>query len=163
MSANVFIFPEVDTMNNSNDPQWKEKFTTFCNDMLKQLADNHTESYGELLALQQELHTIYLDTTTKHLKQWAQKYGSDTPDESNLLDKIEADSVVVEIIDSSTGKVFRRSLPIKYLETANGLLLAGETMEGTPSQIAFLSETAITKINDLLGKGPDAPRCGDKS
>ena len=150
-------------MNDSNNPQWKEKFTTFYNDMLKQLADHHRESYGELLTLQQELHTIYLDITAKHLEQWSQKYGSDTPAESNLLDKIEADSVVVEIIDNNTGRVFRRSLPIKYLETDNGLLLTGETMEGNPSQIVFLSETAITKVNDLLGKGPDIPRCGDKS
>ncbi|EIW20258.1 hypothetical protein SAMN04515679_1283 [Pelosinus fermentans] len=160
----MYLFSlEVDTVNNSNDSQWKEKFTTFCNDMLKQLADHHRESYGELLTLQQELHTIYLDTTAKHLEQWSQKYGSDTPDESNLLDKIEADSVVVEIIDNNTGRVFRRSLPINYLETDNGLLLTGETMEGNPSQIVFLSETAITKVNDLLGKGPDIPRCGDTS
>jgi hypothetical protein len=77
------------------------------------------------------------------------------------LNKIEAESVVIEVIDQDTGKVFRRTLPIKYLENSNGLILSGETLEGNPSQIAFLSETAFNKINDLRGKGPDSPRCKD--
>lgn len=79
--------------------------------------------------------------------------------ETDFLDKIEADTVIVEVIDNTTGKIFRRTLPIKYLETDNGIQLFGETIEGTPSQIAFYSDTAMTKMSDLLGLGPDAPRC----
>jgi len=79
--------------------------------------------------------------------------------ETDFLDKIEADTVIVEVIDNTTGKIFRRTLPIKYLETDNGIQLFGETIEGTPSQIAFYSDTAMTKMSDLLGMGPDAPRC----
>ena len=72
---------------------------------------------------------------------------------------IEADSVVVEIVDKSTGQTNRRNLPAKYCETENGIVLTGETLDGTPSQIAFLSESALVKIKELFGKGPDVPRC----
>lgn len=80
-------------------------------------------------------------------------------EETDFLDKIEADTVVVEVIDNNTGKIFRRNLPIKYVETDNGIRLSGETIDGNPSQIAFYSDSAMTKINELLGNGPDAPRC----
>lgn len=83
-------------------------------------------------------------------------------EESDFLDKIEADTIIVEVIDNKTGKTFRRNLPIKYIETDNGIRLFGETIEGTPSQIVFYSDTALTKINDLLGMGPDTPRCDHK-
>ncbi len=80
-------------------------------------------------------------------------------EETDFLDKIEADTVIVEVIDNHTGKRFRRSLPIKYIETDNGIRLSGETIDGTLTQIVFYSETAMTKINELLGNGPDKPRC----
>lgn len=79
--------------------------------------------------------------------------------QSNSIDKIEADSVIVEVIDKHTGEMYRRTLPVIYLETDNGIILSGETMDGSPSQLNFLSEAALTKINELLGKGPDSPRC----
>lgn len=79
--------------------------------------------------------------------------------QSDSIDKIEADSIIVEVIDKHTGEMFRRTLPVIYLETDNGIILSGETMDGSPSQISFLSEAALTKIHDLLGKGPDSPRC----
>ncbi|HWR41712.1 hypothetical protein [Sporomusa sp.] len=82
--------------------------------------------------------------------------------ETDFLDKIEADSIIVEVIDKNTGKMFRRNLPVNYLETDNGIVLSGETIDGSPSQINFLSEAALAKINELLGKGPDSPRCSDK-
>lgn len=81
-------------------------------------------------------------------------------EETNLMDKIEADWIIVEVIDKNTGKMFRRNLPVRYLETANGVALSGETIAGNPSQINLLSEVALKKINDLLGKGPDSARCG---
>ncbi|MBP2628068.1 MAG: hypothetical protein H6Q68_2779 [Firmicutes bacterium] len=83
-------------------------------------------------------------------------------EETDFLDKIEADTVIVEVIDNKTGKAFRRNLPIKYVETDNGIQLFGETIDGNPSQIAFYSDTAMTKISELLGNGPDAPRCNHK-
>jgi len=84
---------------------------------------------------------------------------NNTLEESAILDKIEADTVIVEVIDNHTGKIFRRKLPIQYIETDNGIRLFGETIDGTPSQIAFYSDTAITKITDLLGMGSNVPRC----
>lgn len=79
--------------------------------------------------------------------------------ENKLIDKIEADWIVVEVVDKNTGQLFRRTLPVNYLETANGIVLTGETIDGQPAYINFLSEDALAKINDMLGKGPDRPRC----
>lgn len=80
-------------------------------------------------------------------------------EESSGLDKIEADWVVVEVTDKATGEMFRRTLPIHYLETDNGVVLSGENLDGTVSKINFLSQSALAKLNDLFGKGPDSPRC----
>lgn len=78
------------------------------------------------------------------------------------IEKIEADCIVAEVIDKATGKSFRRTLPVKYLETDNGVILSGETVDGHPSEIAFYSEAALAKIHDLTGKGPDFPRCAEE-
>lgn len=83
-------------------------------------------------------------------------------EDNSLLDKVEADWIEIEVIDKNTGRLFRRHLPVGYLETDNGIVLSGETMDGNPVQINFLSEAAFAKINDLLGKGPDQARCGAK-
>ncbi|MBP1765094.1 MAG: hypothetical protein H6Q65_2152 [Firmicutes bacterium] len=78
-----------------------------------------------------------------------------------LLEQIEADSVTIEVIDKNTGKKFQRSLPIQYFENCNGIIISGETLDGKLSQIHFLSETALCRINELVGKGADRPRCND--
>ena len=83
-------------------------------------------------------------------------------EETNFMDKIEADWITIEVIDKVTGKMFRRNFPVRYLETDNGVVLFGETLDGKPSQINFLSESALAKINDLLGNGPDHSRCDSK-
>lgn len=146
-------------MNKNLPPELKQKMTVFCNEILETMAENHGTSYKELLSLWQELHTIYLATTGENLEQWAEKYDVQSLEERNSPDKIEADSVVIEIIDNTTKKIFRRNLPLQYVETDNGIRLSGETIDGNATQIAFFSDTAITKINDLLGMGPDTPRC----
>ncbi|MBS3976690.1 MAG: hypothetical protein KGZ75_08230 [Syntrophomonadaceae bacterium] len=79
--------------------------------------------------------------------------------EDHLTDRIEADSIVVEVTDKYTGKTFRRTLPVKYLETDNGLILYGETTEGRPTHISFLSNAAVCRMKDILGKGRDTHRC----
>ncbi|MBP2637626.1 MAG: hypothetical protein H6Q72_3533 [Firmicutes bacterium] len=84
-------------------------------------------------------------------------------EEQDCPNIIEADGVVLEVIDKNTGKTFRRSLPLAYLETGNGVVLSGENLDGKPAQISFLSDVALTKINDLIGKGPDHDRCGSKT
>lgn len=80
-------------------------------------------------------------------------------EETDVLEIIEADWVIVEVTDKSTGKKFRRNLPVRYLETDNGVTLFGETLDGKLSEISFLSDAALAKINDLVGKGPDHSHC----
>ncbi|MBP2663300.1 MAG: hypothetical protein H6Q71_1248 [Firmicutes bacterium] len=83
-------------------------------------------------------------------------------EKNDFLDKIEADWVTIEVTDKISGKLFRRNFPLRYLETDNGVVLFGETLDGKPSQINFLSEVALTKINDLLGKGPEHGHCDSR-
>jgi hypothetical protein len=150
---------EVDIMNKRVLPELEQKINTLCNEIFENLAKNCDANYSELLAMGQEINSIYLERAAASLQQWAEKYAPASIEESGLGDIIEADSITVEIIDKNTGNLFRRNLPIKYLETDNGLILSGETMEGNPSQIAFLSDTALSRINDVVGKGPDTHRC----
>jgi hypothetical protein len=143
-------------------PVMKEKISVFCSETLGKLAEsNDAQDFEELLAKWRDFHAAYLAATMAILQQWAEKYGPANKDMVDVIDKIEADSVVIEVLDQQTGKLFRRNLPLKYLETDNGLFLSGETIEGSPSQIAFYSETARNRIHDLLGKGPDTERCKD--
>ncbi len=146
-------------MNTNLPPELKEKMTVFHKELFKEMANNHGKNYQELLALWQELHTIYLTTTAESLQKCAIEYEVQNPGENNFPDKIETNSVVVEIIDQNTGNFFRRTLPIEYMETANGIRLSGETSDGNPTQLVFYSETAMAKINEFFGNGPNTPRC----
>jgi hypothetical protein len=95
----------------------------------------------------------YIGSKISHQEDWRMKERLDLPDQ------IEADTVIVEVIDRSTGKLFRRKLPLQYLENCNGIILSGETMDGKPSQLHFFSAAALVRINDVTGKGPDRPKC----
>ena len=74
---------------------------------------------------------------------------------------ITAPNAVVEVVDAASGRLYRRYLELEYEENDNGLRLSGEDMASHPVQIVFLSEAALAKMNDLRGKGPEAPRCKD--
>ena len=76
------------------------------------------------------------------------------------LFEITASEVTVEITDRATGKLYRRELPIDYYENANFLRLSGENMDGSVSQLVFLSARGIERVMDITGKGPDHDRCG---
>lgn len=76
------------------------------------------------------------------------------------LFELSASSVIVEITDAQTGKVFRRELPIDYYENANFLRLRGENMDGSLSQLVFYTPRGVERVKDLTGKGPDHDRCG---
>ncbi len=146
-------------MNQSFPFALKDQITVLFSETLEKLVkDCDIQNYNELLSRWQEFHNIYLAVTAEFLQNWAEKYGS-TKEEISIINKIEAESITIEVIDQNSGILFRRNLPINYQENDNGLILSGETMEGKPSQIAFLSETAVNKINDLTGKGLVAPRC----
>ncbi len=79
------------------------------------------------------------------------------------LFEIVAHEVTVEIRDENTGEVFRRELPIDYYENANFLRLCGENIDGSVSQLVFLTARGIERVKDLTGKGPDHDPCGGHS
>ena len=74
--------------------------------------------------------------------------------------EISAKEVTIEVVDEATGKVYRRTLPIDYYETANGLVLRGENLDGSISQLVFYSARGMQRMQDLTGKGPDEDPCG---
>ena len=74
--------------------------------------------------------------------------------------EISAKGVTIEVVDGATGKVYRRVLPIDYYENANGLVLRGENLDGSVSQLVFYSARGMQRMQDLTGKGPDEDPCG---
>lgn len=73
---------------------------------------------------------------------------------------ITAKEVTVEVVDEASGKMYRRTLPIDYYETANALMLRGENLDGSISQLVFYSARGMQRMQDLTGKGPDEDPCG---
>lgn len=82
---------------------------------------------------------------------------------SEEMFEIIAHEVTVEVRDERTGEIIRRELPIDYYENANFLRLSGENMDGSVSQLVFLSARGIERVKDITGKGPDHDRCGGHS
>lgn len=77
------------------------------------------------------------------------------------IDFISCDEITVEAKDKTTNRIFRRNLDVSYIENSNGLKLMGENLRGEPSEIVFLSDTAINKIIDVTGQGLNKSRCHD--
>ena len=75
------------------------------------------------------------------------------------INQITSPNIVTEIIDEKTGLLFRRYLEIEYNENSNGLVISGENINGDKAEIAFLSETAISRISELKGSGANEPLC----
>lgn len=73
---------------------------------------------------------------------------------------IRADITIMEVTDPATGCIFRRELPMEFLETATGIKIKGEDYYGKPSEIAFLSGNATMRIKDLMGGGAEHDSCG---
>lgn len=74
-------------------------------------------------------------------------------------DQITANQAILHVKDQTTGHVYCRTLPLDYHENNNGVTLAGENLDEEETQISFLSNTALEKIKDLVGLGPDASPC----
>jgi|GEM_PF-1556527 len=75
------------------------------------------------------------------------------------LDQVQADIVTLHAVDLNSGQMIRRTLPLTLIENHNALRLIGETLDGHPSEIVFLSESASQKVVELTGHGQDKPRC----
>lgn len=76
------------------------------------------------------------------------------------IHEISAKEVTIEVIDEATGAPYRRTLPIDYYETANGLVLRGENLDGSVSQLVFYTPRGLQRMQDLTGRGPDEDPCG---
>lgn len=76
------------------------------------------------------------------------------------LHEIYASKIIVEVTDEATGQTFRRELPMDYYENANFLRLQGERMDGSPSELVFITDTGRRRLDDLTGRGPDQDPCG---
>ena len=140
-------------------PELKEIIFSFYNDLFSKIIKmSDIKSYDQLIALWTDFQEINFDAADKVLQKQSENFSDN--DKIRIVEKIEAQSVIVEVVDQETGILFRRSLPLKYYETDNGIILSGENSEGNQSDITFLSDTALVRINDLTGKGPDTPRCG---
>ena len=79
------------------------------------------------------------------------------------LFELRAETVIVEVTDPQTGKIYRRELPIEYYENANFLRLSGENLDGSLSQLVFYTPRGIERVKDITGRGPDHDRCGGHS
>lgn len=74
--------------------------------------------------------------------------------------RISAQQVTIEVTDEASGQIYRRTLPIDYLETANVLRLAAEDSSGKPAELVFFSSAGLDHLKDMTGAGPDQDRCG---
>jgi hypothetical protein len=79
--------------------------------------------------------------------------------ENTVTDHIAAANAVLEVVDASSLRLYRRYLELEYEENDNGIRLTGEDLAGKSVGIVFLSETALKKMKDLRGSGADSPRC----
>jgi hypothetical protein len=82
--------------------------------------------------------------------------------EGSEVSSITAPNAVIEVIDERSGKLYRRYLELGYEENDNGIRLSGENIAGEEVHIAFLSDTALLKMNQLRGGGPNESPCKHK-
>lgn len=131
------------------------KDTVLNEEVLKEIFDNlisasNAKTQEELIDLRDCTINYILDYFNNSLT------PNNTP-----IDFISNDEVTIEVKDKSTNRIFRRNLDISYIENSNGLKLIGENLKGEPSEIVFLSDTALNKIIDVTGQGPNKSRCHD--
>lgn len=147
-------------MNTDKISALRERVIAFYDETLTEFIQNsEIKSREELVSVWREFHSIHMEAAGSAFIEQVKKHGNDNCFES--IEKIESPAVALEILDRNTGMLFRRELPLNYMETDNGIILSGENSDGRPSTIAFLSDTALKRINDLRGKGPDTHRCNN--
>ncbi|HHW06458.1 MAG TPA: hypothetical protein GXX34_02825 [Clostridia bacterium] len=135
----------------------KEQISACCQAVMEQLAQACGDNYEELIKNWLEIHAHYIQTVNSVLEQWAA--GASPAGAAGDAGAIYASEAVVEVVEAGTGRVLRRRLPMEYWETGNGIRLVGETVDGVATHLAFLSETGVLRMKDILGQGPDTPRC----
>lgn len=131
------------------------KDTVFNEEVLKEIFDkliatSNAKTNEELIILR--------DNTINYISDY---FNNNLAPNNTPLDFISCDEVTVEVKDKATNRIFRRNLDISYIENSNGLKLMGENLKGEPSEIVFLSDTAVNKIIDVTGQGLNKSRCHD--
>ena len=126
-----------------NEEVFKEIFDKF-------VSTSNARTNEELIVLRDYTISYILDYFNDNL----------TPNNAPI-DFISCDEITVEVKDKTTNRIFRRNLDVSYIENSNGLKLMGENLRGEPSEIVFLSDTAINKIIDVTGQGLNKSRCHD--
>lgn len=115
------------------------------------ITTSNVQTSEDLLNLRDNTIELILTCFSRYL---TPNKTDDTP-----IDFISSNQVTIEVKDKKTNKMFRRTLDLSYIENSNGLKLTGEDFNGQPSEIVFLSDTAINKIIDVTGHGPNKSRC----
>lgn len=131
------------------------KDTIFNEEVLKDIFDkliatSNAKTNEELIILR--------DYTINYISDY---FNNNLAPNNTPLDFISCDEITVEVKDKATNRFFRRNLDISYIENSNGLKLMGENLKGEPSEIVFLSDTAVNKIIDVTGQGLNKSRCHD--
>lgn len=126
-----------------NEEVFKEIFDKF-------VSTSNARTNEELIVLRDYTISYILDYFNDNL----------TPNNAPI-DFISCDEIAIEVKDKTTNRIFRRNLDVSYIENSNGLKLMGENLKGEPSEIVFLSDTAINKIIDVTGQGLNKSRCHD--
>ena len=131
------------------------KDTVFNEDVLKEIFDKLISTSN---AKTNEELIILRDYAINYISDY---FNNNLAPNNAPLDFISCDEVTVEVKDKTTNRIFRRNLDISYIENSNGLKLMGENLKGEPSEIVFLSDTAMNKIIDVTGQGLNQSRCHD--
>lgn len=131
------------------------KDTVFNEEVLKEIFDKLVATSN---AKTNEELIILRDYTINYISDY---FNNNLAPNNTPLDFISCDEITVEVKDKTTNRIFRRNLDISYIENSNGLKLMGENLKGEPSEIVFLSDTAINKIIDVTGQGLNKSRCHD--
>lgn len=112
--------------------------------LMAALESNRLETMEDILCFQAQVNQILDDLILV-------QFG---PDQSSLL---QAQDLEVTFIDQGSGRLHRRTLPLEIEESNNALRLIGEKANGQTTEIVFFSQQGLTRIQDLMGKGPDQP------
>lgn len=143
-------------------PEMRQIIVTGCREIAEKLLAQAPESdSGKFEVWRQEAQRLLLAAAAETWQPCRDNSGAGGEASDDKPKHIVANGVIMEIIDKESGRLFRRELPLHYSETGNGILLSGEDVEGRPAVIAFFSGTAMQRLGELFGRGPDRPRCGE--
>jgi hypothetical protein len=124
-----------------------QAFQTFIHDVVRK---TNPSSQGEMMALRNQIYAA-LEEYFLHMLSGMQP--------QTQTDQITSDNVIIELVDSRTGQLYRRPVELRFEENDNGIVLTGEDMSCHTSSIVFLSDAYMKKLTDISGKGPNEHQC----